>query len=58
MIVTPEDILAGIVVVGCLILLGIGKDDIVKSVLLTVVAYYFGKKTREERKPKGVPRES
>lgn len=37
-----KDILAGIVFVGGFILLGMGKDGTIASMLLTVTAFYFG----------------
>ena len=47
--VTPEDLLAIITIVGCMILMGFGQDGVIKSVFLTVVAYYFGRKTTRKQ---------
>ncbi len=41
----PTDILAMIVVIGSFILIGLGHDGVVSSVLLAVVAFYFGVKS-------------
>ncbi|MFH1706122.1 MAG: hypothetical protein ABH867_04430 [Patescibacteria group bacterium] len=41
----PTDILAVIVVVGSFILIGLGHDGVINSVLMAVVAFYFGIKT-------------
>ena len=40
---TPTDIIAFILVIGCLILKGYGFDGTVSNILLTIVAVYFGK---------------
>lgn len=41
----PTDILAIITVLGSFILLGMGHDGTVSSVLLAVIAFYFGVKS-------------
>ncbi|MCL5439070.1 MAG: hypothetical protein M1268_03720 [Patescibacteria group bacterium] len=41
----PTDILAMIVVIGSFVLIGLGHDGVVSSVLLAVVAFYFGVKS-------------
>ncbi len=41
----PTDILALIVVIGSFILIGLGHDGVINSVLMAVVAFYFGIKT-------------
>ena len=41
----PTDILALIVIIGSFILIGLGHDGIINSVLMAVVAFYFGIKT-------------
>jgi len=41
----PTDIMAIIVIVGSFILIGLGHDGVVSSVLLAVVAFYFGVKS-------------
>lgn len=41
----PTDILALIVVIGSFVLIGLGHDGIINSVLMAVVAFYFGIKT-------------
>ena len=38
-------ILAMIVVIGCFILIGLGHDGVINSVLIAVVAFYFGVKS-------------
>jgi len=44
---TPADILAILVIVGGLILLSLGKDGVVATLLLSVCAFYFGLKSEE-----------
>ena len=39
---TPRDVIAGIIVVGCLTLLIKGRDTIVTWTLLAVVGAYYG----------------
>jgi len=41
----PTDILALVVVIGSFVLIGLGHDGIVSSVLLAVIAFYFGVKS-------------
>ncbi|KKT87036.1 MAG: hypothetical protein UW86_C0011G0008 [Microgenomates group bacterium GW2011_GWA1_Microgenomates_45_10] len=41
----PTDILAGIVILGSFTLIGLGHDGVINSVLMAVVAFYFGIKT-------------
>ena len=41
----PTDILALIVVIGSFVLIGLGHDGVINSVLMAVVAFYFGIKT-------------
>jgi len=40
--IKPRDIIAVIVIIGCVILLMSGKDGFVAAVLAAIVAYYFG----------------
>jgi len=39
------DVLAIIVIVGSFILIGLGHDGVISSVLMAVVAFYFGVKS-------------
>ncbi len=41
--ITPTDLMAFILVVGCLILKGFGFNGTISNILLTIVAVYFGK---------------
>ncbi len=41
----PTDILAVIVILGSFTLIGLGHDGVINSVLMAVVAFYFGIKT-------------
>ena len=41
----PTDILALIVVIGSFVLIGLGHDGVINSVLMAVIAFYFGIKT-------------
>lgn len=41
----PIDVIAVVLIVGCLSLVYFREDPIVSSILIMVVAYYFGKKT-------------
>lgn len=41
----PTDILALVVVIGSFVLIGLGHDGVINSVLMAVVAFYFGIKT-------------
>ncbi len=41
----PTDILALIVVIGSFILIGLGHDGVINSVLMAIVGFYFGFKT-------------
>ena len=41
----PIDLLAMIVVIGSFILIGLGHDGVVSSVLMAIVGFYFGFKT-------------
>ena len=41
----PIDLLAMIVIIGSFILIGLGHDVVINSVLIAVVAFYFGIKT-------------
>lgn len=41
--ITPTDIIAIILILGCLILKGFGFDGLISNVLLTIVTVYFGK---------------
>lgn len=45
----PTDILALTVVIGSFVLIGFGHDGIINSVLMAVVAFYFGIKTTPPR---------
>lgn len=40
------DMMATLIVIICGILIALGKDGVVTSVLLTIVGFYFGKKVR------------
>ena len=40
--VTARDIIAIVLIIGCVILLAIGKDGIIVALLAAIVAYYFG----------------
>ncbi|MBI5222027.1 MAG: hypothetical protein HY980_00835 [Candidatus Magasanikbacteria bacterium] len=41
----PTDILSLVVVIGSFVLIGLGHDGVINSVLMAVVAFYFGIKT-------------
>ena len=41
----PTDILALTVVIGSFVLIGLGHDGVINSVLMAVVAFHFGIKT-------------
>lgn len=41
----PTDILALTVIIGSFVLIGLGHDGVINSVLMAVVAFYFGIKT-------------
>lgn len=38
----PIDVISGIIIVGCFILLGLGRDTVISWVLLGVVGGYYG----------------
>jgi len=40
--VEPRDIIAMILIIGCVVLLGMGKDGFIAALLALVVGYYFG----------------
>ena len=39
---TPKDVIAGVITVGCLIMVACGIDSYVKYTLLVVTSLYFG----------------
>ena len=41
----PIDLLAIIVIVGSFILIGMGHDGVISSILMAIVGFYFGFKT-------------
>ena len=41
----PTDILALVVVIGSFVLIALGHDGVINSVLMAVIAFYFGIKT-------------
>lgn len=43
--INSTDIIAILVIIGCFTLIYTGKNGVLYSILLTTVAYYFGKKT-------------
>lgn len=45
----PEDIIALVLVISCAFLLYKGIDGTVKSILISIPAYYFGKRSRRKR---------
>jgi hypothetical protein len=45
---TPTDVIAGIVVVGGMVLLGLHIDGTVSAAVLAVAAYYFGRRKHAE----------
>lgn len=40
--IEPRDLIALVIIIGCVILLAMGKDGIIVALLAAVVAYYFG----------------
>lgn len=42
----PADVIGVLAIVGCLTLIAFGKDGTISSVLLVIVGYYFGAKTK------------
>lgn len=40
--IEPRDIIAVVVIIGCIVLLLSGKDGFVAALLALVVGYYFG----------------
>jgi len=38
----PDEVIAIVVIVGCFILMGFGRDGVVTSILLTTTGFYFG----------------
>jgi len=49
---TPDKIIAGVLVVGCLVLVGLGIDAEVKAILSMAAAWLFGTSYLEYRKSK------
>lgn len=39
---TPRDVIAGIIVVGCFVMLFMGKDSAITWIQLAVIAAYYG----------------
>lgn len=50
---TPDLVIAVILVVGCLVLLGLGVDTEVKSILALAGGWAFGSQYQVRRMPKG-----
>jgi hypothetical protein len=48
----PEDLIAALIIMGCLALMAIGKDGTFRAVLTTITGYYFGKKTAQSSRRK------
>jgi len=48
----PKDIIALILILGCLVLKGFGLDGTVSMILVAIVAYYFSKRVYEEQNVK------
>ena len=46
--VYPRDIIAGIVLLGIFILIGLGKDGWLQGVGAVIIGYYFSKRVYEE----------
>jgi len=40
--IEAKDIIAIVLIIGCIILLGMGKDGFIAALLALVVGYYFG----------------
>jgi len=40
--IEPRDLIAIIVIIGCVVLLMTGRDGFIAALLAAVVAYYFG----------------
>ncbi len=40
--IEPRDIIAVVVIIGCILLLALGKDGFIAALLALVVGYYFG----------------
>lgn len=43
--IKPVELIAIILILGCFILISMGKDSIVAATLLSVTSFYFGLKT-------------
>ena len=41
-----RDIIAIVILIGCFILIGLGKNHFVQTVLAAIVGYYFGRRER------------
>jgi hypothetical protein len=48
----PRDIMTGVILIGCMILIGCGKDGVVHSTFEITVAVAIGEKVHEMRKQK------
>jgi len=48
--IQPDDVIAFVTIVGCFILMALGRDGVITSVLLTTTGFLFGRKSRIGRK--------
>ena len=44
-----RDIIAGLVLIGCFILIGLGIDSFVTGITALIIGYYFSKRVYEEK---------
>lgn len=47
--INPRDVIAVVVIIGCMTLIGLGKDGFIGAILISVVAYYYGHERLKKR---------
>lgn len=48
--IEPSDLIGGVAIIGCLLLIGFHRDGTISSILMTVCGYYFGSKSANRKK--------
>lgn len=45
----PEDVVMWTVMIMCVIVIALGRDGVVKDILLTIIGLYMGKKSSQKK---------
>lgn len=51
----PIDVIAMMIIVGCMVSMALQNNSVFKDVLQTIVGFYFGRQTTKEPRPPAPP---